>query len=151
MQFQPEVPSPDEVEVDDVVLQERLEMRNRYVFKEAVAPQEKEVMSNPSTPKPNPEPFFYFSEGKSGVSFNLQLWYFTLQLMKACLYLLFFSLADSILFCSTILRCKMVSFMFIQIPIVKSQCYCLACYNWRFFFEFQTGKRKRKQQSLFIS
>ncbi|PPD97566.1 hypothetical protein GOBAR_DD05406 [Gossypium barbadense] len=59
-----EVPSPDEVEVY-VVLQECLEMRKRYVFKEAVAPWEKEVISDPSTPKPNPDPFFYAPEGKS--------------------------------------------------------------------------------------
>ena len=63
----PEVPSPDEVEAY-VVLQECLEMRKRYVFKEAVAPWEKEVISDPSTPKPNPEPFFYAAEGKSDVS-----------------------------------------------------------------------------------
>ncbi|KAK9001018.1 hypothetical protein V6N11_082810 [Hibiscus sabdariffa] len=66
-----EVPSPDEVEVY-VVLQECLEMRKRYVFKEAVAPWEKEVISDPSTPKPNPNPFFYASEGKSD-KFNLHL------------------------------------------------------------------------------
>ncbi|KAL5556359.1 hypothetical protein UlMin_038595, partial [Ulmus minor] len=62
-----EVPSPDEVEVY-VVLQECLEMRNRYAFKEG----EKEVISDPSTPKPNPEPFFYFSEGKSDHYFEMQ-------------------------------------------------------------------------------
>ncbi|KAL5550505.1 hypothetical protein UlMin_000681 [Ulmus minor] len=66
-----EVPSPDEVEVY-VVLQECLEMRNRYVFKEAVAPWEKEVISDPSTPKPNPEPFFYSPEGKSDHYFEMQ-------------------------------------------------------------------------------
>ncbi|KAL5549390.1 hypothetical protein UlMin_004621 [Ulmus minor] len=68
-----EVPSLDEVE-GYVVLQECLKMRNRYAFKEAVAPWEKEVILDPSTPKPNPKPFFYFSERKS----------------DACLYLLFF-------------------------------------------------------------
>ncbi|RYQ84761.1 hypothetical protein Ahy_B10g104239 isoform A [Arachis hypogaea] len=46
-----------------VVLQECLEMRKRYVFKEAVAPWDKEVISDPSTPKPNPQPFFYAHEG----------------------------------------------------------------------------------------
>ncbi|KHG20479.1 AMP deaminase [Gossypium arboreum] len=66
-----EVPSPDEVEVY-VVLQECLEMRKRYVFKEAVAPWEKEVISDPSTPKPNPEPFFYAPEGKSDHYFEMQ-------------------------------------------------------------------------------
>ncbi|XVE97109.1 hypothetical protein REPUB_Repub02eG0282400 [Reevesia pubescens] len=66
-----EVPSPDEVEAY-VVLQECLEMRKRYVFKEVVAPWEKEVISDPSTPKPNPEPFFYAPEGKSGHYFEMQ-------------------------------------------------------------------------------
>ncbi|KAH1090009.1 hypothetical protein J1N35_017266 [Gossypium stocksii] len=66
-----EVPSPDEVDVY-VVLQECLEMRKRYVFKEAVAPWEKEVISDPSTPKPNPAPFFYAPEGKSDHYFEMQ-------------------------------------------------------------------------------
>ncbi|MBA0651145.1 hypothetical protein Goklo_018509 [Gossypium klotzschianum] len=66
-----EVPSPDEVDVY-VVLQECLEMRKRYVFKEAVAPWEKEVISDPSTPKPNPAPFFYAPEGKSDHYFDMQ-------------------------------------------------------------------------------
>nr|KJB76976.1 hypothetical protein B456_012G115700 [Gossypium raimondii] len=66
-----EVPLPDEVEVY-VVLQECLEMRKRYVFKEAVAPWEKEVISDPSTPKPNPDPFFYAPEGNSDHYFEMQ-------------------------------------------------------------------------------
>ncbi|KAF2306417.1 hypothetical protein GH714_017823 [Hevea brasiliensis] len=66
-----EVPSPDEVE-SYIVLQECLEMRKRYVFKEAIAPWEKEVISDPSTPKPNPEPFFYAPEGKSDHYFEMK-------------------------------------------------------------------------------
>ncbi|EOY07158.1 AMP deaminase / myoadenylate deaminase, putative isoform 1 [Theobroma cacao] len=66
-----EVPSADEVEAY-VVLQECLEMRKRYVFKEPVAPWEKEVISDPSTPKPNPEPFFYAPEEKSDHYFEMQ-------------------------------------------------------------------------------
>lgn len=62
-----EVPLADEVE-SYLVLQECLEMRKRYVFSEAVAPWEKEIISDPSTPKPNPDPFQYTSEGKSDVS-----------------------------------------------------------------------------------
>lgn len=65
-----EAPLPDEVEAY-MVLQECLEMRKRYVFTEAVAPWEKEVISDPGTPKPNPEPFFYALEGKSDVSILL--------------------------------------------------------------------------------
>ncbi|XP_044474011.1 AMP deaminase-like isoform X1 [Mangifera indica] len=66
-----EVPSPDEVEAY-VVLQECLEMRRRYLFREAVAPWEKEVISDPSTPKPNREPFSFTSEGKSDHYFEMQ-------------------------------------------------------------------------------
>lgn len=73
-----EAPAPDEVE-SYVVLQECLEMRKRYVFKEAVAPWEKEVISDPSTPKPNLEPFFYTPEGKSDVSYFF-IYLFTLYL-----------------------------------------------------------------------
>ncbi|QHO24019.1 Mitochondrial adenine nucleotide transporter [Arachis hypogaea] len=57
---------------DSKVLQECLEMRKRYVFKEAVAPWDKEVISDPSTPKPNPQPFFYAPEGKSDHNFEMQ-------------------------------------------------------------------------------
>ncbi|MCH81941.1 AMP deaminase, partial [Trifolium medium] len=66
-----EAPSPDEIE-SYVILQECLEMRKRYVFKEAVAPWEKEVISDPTTPKPNLEPFFYTPEGKSDHYFEMQ-------------------------------------------------------------------------------
>ncbi|KAI9116211.1 hypothetical protein K1719_013141 [Acacia pycnantha] len=66
-----EVPSPDEVEVN-VILQECLEMRKRYVFKEVIAPWEKEVISEPGSPKPNPEPFLYIPEGKSDHYFEMQ-------------------------------------------------------------------------------
>ncbi|XP_038882173.1 AMP deaminase [Benincasa hispida] len=66
-----EVPLPDEVE-SYLVLQECLEMRKRYVFSEAVAPWEKEIISDPSTPKPNPDPFQYTSEGKSDHHFEMQ-------------------------------------------------------------------------------
>ncbi|XP_061963750.1 AMP deaminase-like isoform X3 [Populus nigra] len=66
-----EVPSPDEVD-SYIVLQECLEMRKRYVFKEAIAPWEKEIISDPSTPKPNPDPFSYTPEGKSDHYFEMQ-------------------------------------------------------------------------------
>ncbi|KAB2621913.1 AMP deaminase [Pyrus ussuriensis x Pyrus communis] len=66
-----EVPSSDEAEVY-VVLQECLELRTRYLFTETVAPWEKEIISDPSTPKPNPAPFSYTSEGKSDHYFEMQ-------------------------------------------------------------------------------
>ncbi|KAL1331047.1 AMP deaminase isoform X3 [Arachis ipaensis] len=73
-----ESPSPDEVEAY-VVLQECLEMRKRYVFKEDVAPWEREVISDPCTPKPNPDPFFYTPEGKSDVVIFRDGTYLTLK------------------------------------------------------------------------
>lgn len=66
----PEVPLPDEVE-SYLVIQECLELRKKYLFREAVAPWVKEVISDPSTPKPNPAPFFYAPEGKSDVIISL--------------------------------------------------------------------------------
>ena len=70
MQFL-ETPSADEAEVYRN-LQVCLEMRQSYVFKEAVAPWVKEVISDPCTPKPNPNPFEFTPEGKSDVSFYVQ-------------------------------------------------------------------------------
>lgn len=62
-----ETPAPDEVE-SYLVLQECLELRESYVFREAVAPWKKEIISDPSTPKPNPNPFYYVPERKTDVS-----------------------------------------------------------------------------------
>lgn len=62
-----EVPSADEEEVY-LILQECLELRESYVFREEVAPWEKEVITDPSTPKPNPNPFAYAAEQKTEVS-----------------------------------------------------------------------------------
>ncbi|XAR55809.1 AMP deaminase [Bertholletia excelsa] len=66
-----EKPSPDE---EDVYrnLQGCLELRQSYVFREAIAPWEKEVISDPSTPKPNPNPFDYIAEGKSDHYFQME-------------------------------------------------------------------------------
>ncbi|KAF1895649.1 hypothetical protein Lal_00041930 [Lupinus albus] len=66
-----EGPSPDEVEAY-VIVQECLEMRKRYLFREAVAPWEKEIIADPCTPKPNPDPFFFAPEGKSDHYFEMQ-------------------------------------------------------------------------------
>ncbi|KAL6003363.1 hypothetical protein ACLOJK_023586 [Asimina triloba] len=59
-----ETPSTDEEEVYKV-LQECLELRDSYVFREEVAPWEKEVITDPSTPKRDPNPFAYASEKKT--------------------------------------------------------------------------------------
>lgn len=56
-----------------MVLQECLELRESYVFREALAPWKKEIISDPSTPKPNPNPFYYKPERKSDVSLGLIL------------------------------------------------------------------------------
>ncbi|XP_010264598.1 PREDICTED: AMP deaminase-like [Nelumbo nucifera] len=66
-----EVPSPDEVEAY-LVLQECLELRESYLFREQVAPWEKEVITDPSTPKPIPNPFSYSPEGKSDHYFQME-------------------------------------------------------------------------------
>lgn len=49
-------------------IQDCLELRKSYIFREAVAPWEKEVISDPSTPKPIKNPFNYTQQGKSDVS-----------------------------------------------------------------------------------
>ncbi|GFP92189.1 amp deaminase [Phtheirospermum japonicum] len=66
-----EIPSPDEVEVYRT-LQVCLEMRKTYVFKEAVAPWEKEIISNPSTPKRILNPFDHTPEAKSEHYFQME-------------------------------------------------------------------------------
>ncbi|CAH8265158.1 unnamed protein product [Arabidopsis lyrata] len=66
-----EVPTSDEVEAYKC-LQECLALRKRYVFQETVAPWEKEVISDPSTPKPNTEPFAHYPQGKSDHYFEMQ-------------------------------------------------------------------------------
>ncbi|GKA10841.1 AMP deaminase-like protein [Tanacetum coccineum] len=58
-----EMPSPDEAEVYKA-LQVCLEMRDNYVFTESIALWEKVVISDPSTPKRNPNPFDYIPERK---------------------------------------------------------------------------------------
>ncbi|XP_065010080.1 probable AMP deaminase isoform X1 [Musa acuminata AAA Group] len=65
-----EKPSPDEVEVYKI-LQNCLDLRERYVFREEIAPWEKEVITDPSTPKPNPSPFAYTPEQKSDHVFRM--------------------------------------------------------------------------------
>ncbi|XP_073289236.1 AMP deaminase-like isoform X4 [Primulina huaijiensis] len=66
-----ETPSVDEVEVYRN-LQDCLEMRKNYVFREAITPWEKEIISDPSTPKPNPNPFVHFPEEKSDHYFQME-------------------------------------------------------------------------------
>ncbi|KAK2980025.1 hypothetical protein RJ640_020051 [Escallonia rubra] len=66
-----ETPSTDEAEVYRTI-QICLDMRRSYVFKEAVDPWEKEVISDPSTPKPNPNPFGYTTEKKSDHYFQME-------------------------------------------------------------------------------
>lgn len=57
----------DEAEVY-MVLQDCLKSRKGYVYREEVAPWEKEIITDPSTPKPNPNPFAYVAEEKTDVS-----------------------------------------------------------------------------------
>ncbi|KAL6519472.1 hypothetical protein OROGR_018792 [Orobanche gracilis] len=66
-----EIPSPDEVEVY-LTLQGCLEMRRSYVFREAVAPWEREIASDPSAPRPILNPFDHTPEGKSDHYFQME-------------------------------------------------------------------------------
>lgn len=65
-----EIPSADEAEVYKII-QGCLELRHSYVFKEEIAPWVKEVITDPSTPKPNLNPFAYAAEQKTDVSLFL--------------------------------------------------------------------------------
>ncbi|KAF6989783.1 hypothetical protein CFC21_007076 [Triticum aestivum] len=65
-----EIPSPDEIEVYKI-LQKCLELRDCYLFREEVAPWEKEVINDPCTPKPNPNPFTFVPEPKSEHVFQM--------------------------------------------------------------------------------
>ncbi|CAI9097263.1 OLC1v1033648C1 [Oldenlandia corymbosa var. corymbosa] len=66
-----EAPSPDEVDVYRN-LQTCLELRQSYVFREAISPWEKEIITDPSTPKPIPNPFDYALEQKSDHYFQME-------------------------------------------------------------------------------
>ncbi|MCO5607264.1 hypothetical protein L7F22_061457 [Adiantum nelumboides] len=65
-----EAPSEEEVEVCSM-LQDCLELRNKYVYRDSVAPWYKEEMNDPSTPKPNPDPFHYEQEPASKHVFRM--------------------------------------------------------------------------------
>lgn len=80
-----DIPSIDEVEVYKI-LQECLELRQSYLFREEIAPWEKEIITDPSTPRPNPDPFAYAVEQKTDVSLLNLMFY---VLFVACFYSLF--------------------------------------------------------------
>jgi len=65
-----EIPTPDEIEVFKI-LQKCLELRDSYLYREEVAPWEKEIINDPCTPKPNPNPFTYVPEPKSEHVFQM--------------------------------------------------------------------------------
>jgi hypothetical protein len=64
--FMAEIPTADEIEVFKI-LQKCLELRDSYLYREEFAPWEKEIINDPCTPKPNPNPFTYVPEPKSEV------------------------------------------------------------------------------------
>ena len=76
-----EIPTADEAEVY-TTLQECLKLRESYVFKEEVDPWVKEVILDPSTPRPNSNPFAYATEEKSDVS-TIQSSPFTIKIEKS--------------------------------------------------------------------
>ncbi|KAJ6845737.1 AMP deaminase-like [Iris pallida] len=65
-----ETPSADEAEVYKII-QECLDLREHYVFKEDIVPWEKEIITDPSTPKPNPNPFAYGTEQRTDHFFQM--------------------------------------------------------------------------------
>ncbi|XP_010558373.1 PREDICTED: AMP deaminase-like [Tarenaya hassleriana] len=66
-----EVPTQDEIEAYACV-QDCLELRKKYVFQELVSPWEREIISEPCTPKPNPDPFAYVRQRKSDHYFEMR-------------------------------------------------------------------------------
>ena len=54
------------------MMQECLALRDKYVFRENVVPWEKEIITNPSTPKRNPKPFCYEDEPASEHYFQME-------------------------------------------------------------------------------
>lgn len=65
-----EAPSTEEEEVCRM-MQECLALRQKYVFRERAAPWDKELITDPSTPKRNPDPFFYEQEPASKHIFQM--------------------------------------------------------------------------------
>lgn len=54
------------------MMQECLDLREKYVFRENVAPWEKEIITDPCTPKRNPNPFHYEHEPASEHHFVME-------------------------------------------------------------------------------
>ncbi|WOL16294.1 AMP deaminase-like [Canna indica] len=63
-----EMPSADEVEIYKA-LQNCLQLRESYVFREEIVPWEKEIITDSSTLKPNPNPFAFVPEKKTDHTF----------------------------------------------------------------------------------
>ncbi|XP_078445001.1 AMP deaminase-like [Wolffia australiana] len=66
-----EIPTADEAEVY-MTLQECLKLRENYLFREDRAPWVKEIISDPCTPRPNPNPFMYTLEEKTDHHFQME-------------------------------------------------------------------------------
>ena len=54
-------------------MSECMSLRDKYVFREKIPPWEKEEITDPGTPKPNPDPFYYKAEPASSVCFSSKL------------------------------------------------------------------------------
>ena len=76
-----EAPSQEEEEVC-MMLQDCLELRKKYVFREQVAPWHIETITDPSTPKPNPDPFHYEQEPASKVLLCFLCIFFSCYVVK---------------------------------------------------------------------
>lgn len=66
-----DAPTSEEEEVCRM-MQECLALREKYVFREKVVPWEREIITDPSTPKRNPKPFFFGDEPASEHYFQME-------------------------------------------------------------------------------
>lgn len=64
------------------MMQECLALRQKYVFRERAAPWDKELITDPSTPKRNPDPFFYEQEPASKVNVQFQFLISLIQILS---------------------------------------------------------------------
>lgn len=66
-----DAPTSEEEEVC-LMMQECLALRDKYVFREKVVPWEREITTDPSTPKRNPKPFCFEDEPASEHNFQME-------------------------------------------------------------------------------
>lgn len=70
-------------------MHECLGLRDKYVFREKIPPWEKEEITEPGTPVPNPEPFFFKPEIASSVCVPFESFLFRVQVIVLLHFFLF--------------------------------------------------------------